>query len=159
MLKSDVLVGLQFGDCGKGKCVKTILESYDYSYCVRYNGGPNAGHTIYVDGKKVVTHCIPTGVVVGVPSVIGPNCVISEEGFWDELLELKEALPQYDVTSLVKISPYTHIILPEHVEEDKRDDKIGSTKRGIAPTYAAKMLRKGVRAEDIPSLKPFLFDT
>ena len=66
---ADVIVDLQYGDCGKGKVTNSLLKSGGYTHCVRYNGGHNAGHTIYNDGKKVVTHIVPSGVLQGVKSI------------------------------------------------------------------------------------------
>ena len=156
MIRSDVVVGLRYGDEGKGKIVAALCAAEDYDFCVRYNGGPNAGHTIYKDGKKIVTHSIPTGVAYGIHSYIGPGCVVNPDGFLKELQDLQEALPEYDVASLIKISPEAHIITEELIEEDKREDRIGSTGQGIAPTYAAKMKRTGRRASESSLLQPFL---
>jgi len=156
MIRSDVVVGLRYGDEGKGKIVAALCASGNYDYCVRYNGGPNAGHTVYKGGVKLVTHSIPTGILYGIPSFIGPGCVVNLKGFLDELQTLQEVLPEYDLASLIRIAPEAHIVTEELVEEDKREDKIGSTGQGIAPTYAAKMKRTGIRAHQSPLLQSFL---
>ena len=158
MIYSDVVVGLRYGDEGKGKVVAALCASGKYDYCVRYNGGPNAGHTVYKNGVKLVTHSIPTGVIYGIPSYIGPGCVVNPEGFLKELECLQEALPEYDVAKLVTIARGAHIITQELVDEDKREDRIGSTGQGIAPTYAAKMKRTGQRAESHPLLANYVGD-
>lgn len=156
MIRSDVVTGLRYGDEGKGKIVAALCASGEYDYCVRYNGGPNAGHTVYKNRQKLVTHSIPTGVLYGIPSFIGPGCVVNPEGFLKELQALQEALPEYDLGSLVRIAPEAHVITEELIEEDKREDRIGSTGQGIAPTYAAKMKRTGIRAHQSPLLASYV---
>jgi adenylosuccinate synthase len=74
---ADVVVDLQYGDCGKGKVSHLLCEKNDYTHVIRYNGGCNAGHTIYHKGEKFVTHHIPCGVFYGVRSIIGPGCVVN----------------------------------------------------------------------------------
>ncbi len=85
---ADIIVDLQYGDCGKGKVTHTLLENGDYTHCIRYNGGCNAGHTIYHEGRKFVTHHIPAGVFYGIKSIIGSGCVLNVKGFFKELLQL-----------------------------------------------------------------------
>ena len=79
-MRTDIIVGLQHGDEGKGKVINWLcrnsVPSDDYDFCVRFNGGPNAGHTIYLNGTKVVLHQIPIGIVYGIKSLIGPACVL-----------------------------------------------------------------------------------
>ena len=70
---NDIIVGLQYGDEGKGKVTKSLIENGNYTHCVRFNGGPNAGHTIYYNNRKIVTHQIPTGIFYGVTCIIGPG--------------------------------------------------------------------------------------
>ena len=88
---ADVIVDLAYGDSGKGKVTHALSRSKLYTHCIRYNGSNNAGHTIYHEGKKIVTHSIPTGVVHGIKSIIGPGCVMNVKQFFDELKELQDA--------------------------------------------------------------------
>ncbi len=153
---ADIIVDLQYGDCGKGKVTHTLLENGDYTHCIRYNGGCNAGHTIYHKGEKFITHHIPAGVFWGVKSIIGPGCVVNLETFQREIKELESK--GVICNGLVFIAKGAHIITPEHLVEDASDSKIGTTKRGNGPAYRDKYARKGVRAETIPWLKPYLVD-
>jgi len=152
----DVVVGLQYGDEAKGKITHHLLSGGGYDFACRASGGPNAGHTIYHQGKKVVTHHIPSGVFYGVPSVIGAGCVIDPITLQEEIEELERH--DLNVRGSLKIAYNCHIITPEHVEEDKSTDKIGSTKRGIMPVYRDKYARTGLRAEDVPALREFICD-
>lgn len=153
---ADVVIGLSYGDEGKGKIVNYLSEKEGYTHCIRFSGGNNAGHTIYNNGKKIVSHSIPTGIVHGIKSIIGPGCVVNVKHFFNELKEMNEAGVKTD--GLVFISNNTHIITEEHIIEDQKDTVIGTTKRGIGPAYREKYNRKGVRAEQIPELKPYLID-
>ena len=87
---ADVIVDLQYGDCGKGKVAHHLCKTGDYTHVIRYNGGCNAGHTSYHEGKKYVTHHIPCGVFFGIKSIIGPGCVINAKQFAKEVAELEE---------------------------------------------------------------------
>ena len=141
----DIVYGLAWGDEGKGKISSALAKQYDY--VCRWNGGPNAGHTVYLKGKKYKTHLIPSGIFSGKPSIIGPGCVINIEKFFEEIRGLRAA--GFD-TSLVKISPNAHIITEEHIEYDKRHlAHLGTTSQGIAPCYSDKMLRRGRRAVEM----------
>lgn len=153
----DVVVGVQAGDEGKGKITHHLCKRGKYTHVVRYNGSGNAGHTIYHEGKKFVTHHIPAGVFFGVKSIIGPGCVVNIDGFFRELDMLREG-GIGNVDNLVKISNNTHIITQAHIDFDSRDTAIGTTKRGNGPAYADKYARKGVRACDMPQLRPYLVD-
>lgn len=138
----DIVYGLAWGDEGKGKISSALAKQYDY--VCRWNGGPNAGHTVYLKGKKYKTHLIPSGIFSGKPSIIGPGCVINIEKFFEEIRGLRAA--GFD-TSLVKISPNAHVITEEHIQYDKRHlAHLGTTSQGIAPCYSDKMLRRGRRA-------------
>ena len=88
---ADVVVDLQYGDCGKGKVTYHLCKSGEYTHVIRYNGGCNAGHTIYHEGKKFVTHHIPSGVFFGIKSIIGSGCVVNPIQFFKEYNELKNA--------------------------------------------------------------------
>ena len=89
---ADVVVGLQFGDEGKGKVAHQLARNGNYTHVIRFNGGCNAGHTIYHEGQKFVTHHIPAGVFYGIRSVIGPGCVISPSKLMKEIEELEDTL-------------------------------------------------------------------
>ena len=153
---ADVILDLQQGDSGKGKISNSLVQTGDYTHSVRFNGSNNAGHTIYKDGKKIVTHSIPAGVLHGVKSIIGPGCVVNVDHFFDELDDLEDC--GIDLNGLVYISKNTHIITGSHLEEDGRDTKIGTTKRGNGPAYRDKYDRKGIRASEVHELQPYLID-
>jgi adenylosuccinate synthase len=133
-----------------------LVQTGDYTHSVRFNGSNNAGHTIYKDGKKIVTHSIPAGVLHGVKSIIGPGCVVNVDHFFDELDDLEDC--GIDLNGLVYISKNTHIITSSHLEEDGRDTKIGTTKRGNGPAYRDKYDRKGIRASEVHELQPYMID-
>lgn len=141
----DIIYGLAWGDEGKGKIANAMAKNYDY--VCRWNGGPNAGHTVYVNGKKYKTHIIPSGIFAGKRCVIGPGCVINIDKFYEEIKTLQEA--GFD-TTLVKVSPNAHVITKDHITYDKGHlAHLGTTSQGIAPCYSDKMLRKGIRAGEI----------
>lgn len=151
----DVVIGLQYGDEGKGKITNQLAASGNYHAVVRFNGGGNAGHTIYKDGKKIVTHLVPCGVLHGILSIIGPGCVLNIPKFFEELDYLKSN--GFD-TSLVKIAKNCHIVTQEHIDEDSLDTKIGTTKTGNGPAYRDKYARIGKRAEDFSELEPYIIN-
>lgn len=155
-VKADAIIGMNFGDEGKAKVVNTILSEGNYTHCLRFNGGSNAGHTVYINGEKVVTHCIPTGVLQGVKSIIGTGCVLNVKKFFDEMEYLSKWVP--NIEDLVKIAYNCHIVKNRHIEEENREIKIGTTKQGIGPAYREKYNRTGHRAEDVDSLKRFITD-
>lgn len=141
----DIIFGLSWGDEGKGKISNAISKNYDI--VCRWNGGPNAGHTVYLGEKKYKTHIIPCGVFQNRLSVIGPNCVVNVDKFFDEIDYLKRE--GFD-TSLIKVSPKAHIITERHIQYDSKilRKKLGTTGQGIAPAYSDKMLRIGKLARD-----------
>jgi adenylosuccinate synthase len=147
-----VIVGAQWGDEGKGKVVDLYTEFADVVF--RYGGGANAGHTLVVDGQKLVTHLIPSGVLrgKGKKCVLGDGMVIDPKVLIEELEECKGRGLISDDRDLL-IGKHAHVILPLHREIDgvreggKRG--IGTTKRGIGPAYEAKMARRGVRMSDL----------
>lgn len=141
----DIIFGLCWGDEGKGKISNALSKNYDY--VCRWNGGPNAGHTVYLNDKKYKTHLIPSGVFHNKKSIIGPNCVINIDKFFDEIEYLQKE--GFD-TSLIKVSPKAHIITHRHIEYDLKflKPKLGTTGQGIAPCYSDKMLRSGKLAKD-----------
>jgi len=147
----DVLLGLQWGDEGKGKIVDYLADRYDI--ICRFQGGPNAGHTIVIDGKKHVLHTIPSGVFrKNVINVIGNGVVIDPIVMARELKHLEDNGVD---TSNILVARKAHLILPTHryldmgSEASKGKEKIGSTLRGIGPTYMDKTGRNGLRVGDI----------
>ena len=151
----DVVLGLQYGDEGKGKITNQLAASGEYDYVFRYNGGGNAGHTIYKNGNKYVTHLVPCGVLHGINSIIGPGCVLNIRKFQEEIYYLSQA--GFDV-SKVGIAYNCHIVTEDHVDEDSKDVSIGTTKTGNGPAYRDKINRTGKQAQDIPELNDFLVD-
>ena len=152
MSKVDVLLGLQWGDEGKGKIVDVLTPKYDI--IARFQGGPNAGHTLEFDGIKHVLHTIPSGIFrKDTLNVIGNGVVIDPVIFQEEI----EALGQFDlpIKDTLLISNKAHLILPTHrlldaaSEKAKGKKKIGSTLKGIGPTYMDKTGRNGLRVGDI----------
>lgn len=143
---ADVIVDLQAGDTGKGKVAHSLASSGDYTHVVRYNGGGNAGHTIFHNGNKYVTHFIPCGVLYGIRSIIGPGCVVDPFKLEKEINELESA--GFKVRENLFIDKRVHIILPSHIEEDSKDQMIGTTKTGNGPAYRNKYNRSGVRAKE-----------
>ena len=152
---ADIIVGLAWGDEGKGKISSAMAKDYDM--VCRWNGGPNAGHTVYLNDKKYKTHLIPSGVFHGKTSVIGPNCILNIDKFFQEIDYIKNS--GFDV-SLIKIHPNTHIITDEHIQYDLKylKPKLGTTGQGIAPCYADKANRCGIQARIFPELRSFLWD-
>lgn len=156
MTKLDVIVDLQYGDSGKGKVAHFLCKEKKYTHVLRYNGGANAGHTIYHKGHKFVTHQVPVGVFFGVKSIIGSGCAVDPVVLMSEIRELEKH--GVKVKGRLFIAKNAHITLPRHKKEDGTDKKIGTTKRGIGPTYRDKYARVGTRAKDVASLKPYLID-
>ncbi len=155
-VEADVIVDLQYGDSGKGKVAHFLCKTGKYTHVLRYNGSGNAGHTIYHHGKKYVTHQVPAGVFWGIPSVIGPGCVIDPDQFLQEVRELEEG--GISTAGKLFVAKNTHVISKAHREEDAGDKTIGTTKRGNGPAYRDKYARKSERAESIPELQPYLID-
>jgi adenylosuccinate synthase len=151
-VKVDVLLGLQWGDEGKGKVVDVLTPRYDV--ITRFQGGPNAGHTLEFNNIKHVLHTIPSGIFRGDKiNVIGNGVVIDPSIFKKEIESLKNI--GFDLTETLYISKKAHLILPTHrlldaaSEAAKGDSKIGSTLKGIGPTYRDKIGRDGLRIGDI----------
>jgi adenylosuccinate synthase len=142
---ADVIVDLQAGDTGKGKVAHAIAKNYDM--VLRYNGGANAGHTVYHNGQKIVTHQVPIGVIFGIPSIIGLGCVVNIEELVKEIRTLQTQ--GIYTEGLVFVDKRAHVVGREHLEEDSLDLKIGTTRQGIGPTYRDKYARKGIRIGDI----------
>lgn len=146
LLYADVIVDLQYGDTGKGKIAHALANSGEYDMVLRYNGGSNAGHTVYHNGKKVVTHQVPVGVLYGKISVIGPGCVVNIEKLAKEIQELRDA--GFATGGLILVDYRAHVVTSEHLAEDGSDEKIGTTRQGIGPAYRDKYGRVGVRMMD-----------
>ena len=151
MAKVDLLLGLQWGDEGKGKVVDALTRGYDI--VARFQGGPNAGHTIEFDGKKFVLHTIPSGVFnEKCVNVIGNGVIIDPKILRDEAESLSAA--GVNLTKRLRISKKAHLIMPTHRALDAANElalgkkKIGSTLKGIGPTYTDKTARKGLRVGD-----------
>lgn len=153
-MKVDVLLGLQWGDEGKGKIVDVLTPNYDI--IARFQGGPNAGHTLIFEGSKHVLHTIPSGVFhEGIMNVVGNGVVIDPCIFKEEIKKLTDK--GVDIYKNLVISKKAHLILPSHrlldaaSEQSKGKNKIGSTLKGIGPTYMDKTGRNGLRVGDILS--------
>lgn len=153
---ADVILDMQQGDCGKGKISNHLAKGQTYTHVVRFNGSNNAGHTIYHEDKKLVTHSVPAGVIHGIKSIIGPGCVLNVKHFFKELKELEDA--GITTKNKVFVANNTHIITEQHLIEDGTDTKIGTTRRGNGPAYRDKYDRKGIRACEISELRPYLVD-
>jgi adenylosuccinate synthase len=152
MSKVDVLLGLQWGDEGKGKIVDVLAPKYDV--VARFQGGPNAGHTLEFDGIKHVLHQIPSGIFrPTTKNIIGNGVVLDPIVFKGEIEKLSKF--KLDVRANLFISKKATLILPTHrlldqaYEKAKGDSKIGSTLKGIGPTYQDKIGRQGLRVGDI----------
>ena len=153
----DICCGLNWGDEAKGKIVSYLAKTGMYDFVCRWSGGNNAGHTIYKDGVKYKTHLIPSGIFYGIPSIIGPDCVVNQDAFLQEIKYLKE---NGFNTKLIFISPNAHVVTEEHIYEDK--EKLfktqGTTAKGIAPCYKDKYAREGLRIKDVPEFNSYLWD-
>ena len=151
-MKVDILLGLQWGDEGKGKVVDVLTPRYDV--VARFQGGPNAGHTLEFEGNKYVLRSIPSGIFQGGKvNIIGNGVVLDPVLFRDEAEQL--AASGHDLTQRLCISKKAHLILPTHrmldaaYEAAKGSGKIGTTGKGIGPTYTDKISRNGLRVGDI----------
>jgi len=170
----DVLVDLQYGDCGKGKVSKWLNRNATYDSIAKYNGGGNAGHSVYIGDKEYIAHYLTSAIYPTTKEVltefgnktsygsnssnivIGPGCVINPVEFLKEVFEFDEL---FNIKTRVFIHPYAHIITNEHIYRDDPDGKIGSTKKGIGPAYEDKYGRKNVRAQNMSLLKDYLMTT
>lgn len=154
-MKNTVVVGAQFGDEGKAKI--TDLLAVDADFIIRYQGGCNAGHTVVVDNKKYKFHLVPSGILYeNKTCFIGAGVVIYPESFKAEIDELiKDGVPVKNFEKNLKISPLANITMPYHIdldgagEDNLGKNKIGTTKKGIGPTYTDKYARIGIRVEDL----------
>ncbi len=150
--KVDVLLGLQWGDEGKGKVVDVLTPQYDV--IARFQGGPNAGHTLEFDGQKYVLRSIPSGIFQGGKiNIIGNGVVLAPDLFMLEAKDLEKS--GHDLKERLYISKKAHLIMPTHrlldaaYEQAKGNSKVGTTGKGIGPTYTDKISRNGLRVGDI----------
>ena len=149
-MPATVIVGAQWGDEGKGKIVDLLAQDSDV--VCRYQGGPNAGHTIVVGDDTYKIRALPSGIVRGKPCVIGNGCVVDPEVL---IAELDEFESRGHSTAEVYLSGNAHLIMPWHLAIDQASERrlgklaIGTTKRGIGPCYADKAMRLGIRVQDI----------
>ena len=142
---ADIIVDLQAGDTGKGKVAHHLAGTHPYTAVIRYNGGSNAGHTMYQHGVKIVTHQVPVGILHNIPSIIGPGCVVNVPLLEQEL----EMLRHHGYVAPIYIDRRCHVTTSHHLEEDARDVTIGTTKQGIGPTYRDKYFRTGCRIDTL----------
>jgi len=150
--KVDVLLGLQWGDEGKGKVVDVLTPQYDV--IARFQGGPNAGHTLEFEGEKYVLRSIPSGIFQGGKvNIIGNGVVLAPDLFMQEVKELEKS--GHNLKDRLNISTKAHLIMPTHrlidaaQEAKKGKNKVGTTGKGIGPTYTDKISRTGLRVGDI----------
>ena len=149
-MPATVIVGAQWGDEGKGKIVDLLAQHSDV--VCRYQGGPNAGHTIVVGDETYKIRALPSGIVRGKPCVIGNGCVVDPEVLIGELDEFER---RGHSTEEVRVSGNAHLIMPWHVALDGARERrlgklaIGTTRRGIGPCYADKAMRLGIRVQDV----------
>ncbi|MBO7602459.1 MAG: adenylosuccinate synthase [Bacteroidaceae bacterium] len=151
-MKVDVLLGLQWGDEGKGKVVDVLTPNYDV--VARFQGGPNAGHTLEFEGQKYVLRSIPSGIFQGDKvNIIGNGVVLDPALFKDEAVALEKS--GHNLKDRLIISKKAHLIMPTHrvldaaYEAAKGDSKVGTTGKGIGPTYTDKVSRNGLRVGDL----------
>jgi adenylosuccinate synthase len=151
---ATVIVGAQWGDEGKGKIVDLLAQDSDI--VCRYQGGPNAGHTIVVGDDTYKIRALPSGIVRGKPCVIGNGCVVDPEVLIGELDEFER---RGRSTAEVYVSGNAHVIMPWHLAIDQASERrlgklaIGTTRRGIGPCYADKAMRLGIRVQDVLDAK------
>ncbi|TVR14810.1 MAG: adenylosuccinate synthase [Planctomycetota bacterium] len=156
--RNCVVLGLQWGDEGKGKVIDCLAGTVDA--VVRCQGGANAGHTVVVEGMKTVLHLLPSGALhPGATCVIGNGVVVDPLALCEELDDLGAA--GEDLARRIKVSDRAHLVLPVHkaldaaIEAHKGDAKVGTTLRGIGPCYAAKVARTGLRCADVQNAERF----
>src|ERR687888_2435086 len=152
MSTNIAVIGTQWGDEGKGKIVDLLTPHF--SLVARYQGGHNAGHTVYVSGRKFILRLIPSGILhPGITCVIGNGVVVDPQALFQEVDELTRN--GIDVDNRIVISDKAHLILPYHRDLDllsearRGERKIGTTSRGIGPAYEDKVARRGIRVCDL----------
>ncbi|NLE00479.1 MAG: adenylosuccinate synthetase, partial [Fibrobacter sp.] len=151
-MANAVIVGTQWGDEGKAKVIDYLTERSDL--IIRFQGGANAGHTVIADGKKFVFHLVPSGIMYANKTcIVGNGVVFDCEQFLKEVDELKEN--GLSVDGRLFVSDLAHLVLPYHKAQDSASEsvmgqgKIGTTGRGIGPTYSDKTTRIGIRVGDL----------
>src|SRR6476620_5993460 len=152
MAKNIAVLGAQWGDEGKGKVVDLLTPNF--SIVARYQGGHNAGHTVYANGRKFVLRLLPSGILhAGITCVIGNGVVVDPQALFAEIEEIEKA--GIAIGARLRVSDKAHLILPYHRELDllsearRGERKIGTTSRGIGPAYEDKIARRGVRVGDL----------
>lgn len=152
-----VIVGMQFGDEGKGKIIDFLAKDADI--VARFQGGANAGHTVVVDSKTFKLHQIPSGIISGKEVMLGNGMVIDPKALIEEINFLKQSGIDVDKIS---ISEAAHVVTDAHKELDSKDTKIGTTRKGIGPSYTDKVARRGLRiidvVDDYPEIKKYVTD-
>ena len=146
-MKKTLVVGLQYGDEGKGRVSHFLAKDHDWS--IRFNGGPNAGHTVYQDDRKFKLHHLPGGILLGKKIALDTGMVIDRSILAREL-ELVGANPEE-----IWVSENAHIIQKAHIEADRNGSGVGSTKKGIAYVYADRALKKGIRFDEYAKILRF----
>ena len=154
-MKNTVVVGAQFGDEGKAKI--TDLLAQDADFITRFQGGSNAGHTVVANGKKYAFHLIPSGILYeNKTCMIGAGCVIKPDDLKKEIEDIiAQGVSREHFEKYLKISPLAHVTMKYHIDIDGYSEnslgqnKIGTTKKGIGPTYTDKYNRCGLRVEDL----------
>ena len=143
----DIILGCSYGDEGKGKVVHSLMDRNKYDLSVRFNGSCNAGHTVYKNEEKFVLHQLPVGILTENSYIlISSDCLVDLPKLTKEINEIKSK--GIDISNRLFISQACHLITPEAIEYDQKNNLIGTTGSGIGPTYADKMLRKGKRVEN-----------
>lgn len=157
-MTNTVVVGLQFGDEGKGKICDYLMQEHDV--CVRYSGSCNTGATVIVDGNKYKFHHIPVSIIYNKPAYIASQCLLSPQRLMDEINIFKKL--GFDVDSNLRISPDCNIIRPEHVQRDMDKEKtlvgVGSTKSGVSPCASDKYGRDGVKICTVKEFEKYFAD-
>jgi len=144
-MPATAVVDAQYGDGGKGKIINYLVLELSIALGARGGGGENAGHSVHFDGKELVLHMIPTCAVDGIKAAIGRGCVVNPTTLIEEIQYLdSKGIKNIDLT----VDERAHVITPQHIEKDRGDKKIGTTGKGIGPTYAAKHAREGIRMVD-----------
>jgi len=153
-MKVDFLIDTGFGDNGKGKISKVLNEKYKYKSVIKFNGSGNAGHAVWIDDSKYVSHYLTSGIYSNDTNIIiGPGCVLNVDEFLKEYNQFND---KFKLDGRVFIHPYTHIIQDKHIDIDKLETKIGTTNKGNGPCYSDKYNRTGIRAENINKLESFI---
>lgn len=147
MMKCDIVLGMAFGDEAKCKCTYDLMKKNKYTHVMRGNGSNNVGATFYHNGKKHIFHMVPVGVALGIKSIIGPGCVTNPEQLSKEIEELEKE--GFQIQGNLFVDKRTHVITKEHIEEDRSNNKIGTTGSGNGQAYSSKSSRKGMRFEDL----------